>query len=271
MSATIAGVKFSDQLAALLDHAQASGFRIEADTRKGRPPGVMIYAPDKDVPPFSVQEERAKFNPSHYDNIRRQLYRSGCPLLPGDKRDEEIIESTPVILADSKEEALAKAPPGAVATELPGGIGIVDDSGGDLRKTLSGEHGPAFIAQVVLGLTAGMGAGEAEQHLVAAITKTAAQWVQEFSVDAINIATKKAAEEIRRQMSGEVNEALRMASEHEATASRAMKALERAEASEAQARADCKAALARAEAAEKKAADLEAAIRPLRNLLGSPS
>lgn len=283
MTATIAGVRFSDQLAALLDHAEANGFRIEAETRKGRFGGVVVYAPDKTVAPISVQEEKAKFNPAHYDNIRRAIYRAGCPVLPGDKRaadetdDADTTDSAAaaferlpgVVLANSREEALAAAPEGATVIEL-GGIGMVADDGSDMARILHDEDlGPKFVAEVVLGLMKQTGAGDAEAALTAMVTKTVAAWVTTFSTKAMEEAVAKAATEIRRGYEKEINEALRMASEHEATAKRATKALEAAEAREAKARADCGEAIARAKVAEAKASELEAALRPLRAVLNA--
>lgn len=250
MTTTIAGVKFSDQLGALLDHAQAHGFRIEQDTRAKQKNGIIIYAPDKDVPPMNVSEVRSKLNPAHYDNIRRQLYRAGCPVLPGDKRDDTT-EEIPVSKSTPRKPEGIEKPVVHLHNQK------------DLEAALNKDETRAdTLAGVIAGLFERAGLASYE-GLAGGLIYTAAAWADEFRADI----AMQAAELAHQATRSEIDDALKLAADAEAEAGRLRTQLERVTKSEEAARADCGAALERARVAEAKAAELEAAIAPLRAIL----
>lgn len=260
MSTTIAGVKFSDQLAALLDHAIANGFRVEPDTRpKGARGNVVIYAPDKDVSPITISEKGAKYNRAHYENIRRELYRAGLPPLPADLANG----THGVVIAGTKEEALAQAPAGSAVLELGS-----DDVGALLSDP---ESGPGFLDNLLTTLAKAGGLGSAEADLVGTVSAITYAWAQKYSPDRIaeGVATIGAAREA--DLRSQIDETLAMAAEAEKRVEAAERAVAKADEREKKAREDCAAALRRAEAAEARARELEAAIAPLRNLLTLPN
>lgn len=269
MSTTVAGTKFSDKLGALLVHALDHGFRIENDTRgKKGATHVLILAPDRTVAPITVSERGARFNKAHYENIRRDLYRAGLPPLPEDEARvstadaavQSIVEATEddsLVYGDQNAAEAAAAAAGGEAVALS-----------DLD--FSGENGAFAYGKLVyiIGQQGGIDRDEA-----AAIGKVAELLMAFFGEKGTTALESRIRGEVAAEVTGrlqrEVNDALAMASEAEATAERATKALAAAEARETKAREDCKAALARATAAEAKAADLEKAIAPLRTLLNA--
>lgn len=249
MSTSIEGVRFSDQLGALLAHAHAHGFRIEPDTRGKRGGGgttLVCYPPDKDQPPITVNERGAKFNKPHYENIRRDFYRAGLPPLPGDTK--------PV-------------PADVPAPDETDGVTVLHvHNTSDLDRVLAD---PDKRTDAVAGMTAALFARspvlEPVAELAGGIVNEIATWGA-VMMEAVVTESLAAA---RAELSREVEEALRMASDWEATATRTQNALDKAVEREDRARSDCKDALRRAEAAEAKVAELEAVLTPLRALLAN--
>lgn len=95
VSTTFDGVKFSDPIAALLDQAQTQGFRIEADPGKQRGgSAVVVYSPDKTVAPVRVGE-RGEVGVRHVGNVRRSLTAAGMVPLPNMHDDEQAPEQAP--------------------------------------------------------------------------------------------------------------------------------------------------------------------------------
>jgi hypothetical protein len=257
MTTTIAGVKFSDQLGALLDHAISHGFRIEADTRgKQKGPAVVAYAPDKEISPITISEVRSKLNPAHYDNIRRQLYRAGCPPLPGDERPTTEEETDM-----SKTTTARKTATATKGTEKP----IVHlHNQKDLEAALANDETRAdTLAGVIAGLFDRAGLGSYD-GLAGGMVYTIAMWADEFRADLAMKAAELAYEETR----SEIDQALKLAADAEAEAARLRTQLDRVTASEEAARRDCGAALERAKTAEAEATELRSALAPLRALLG---
>lgn len=241
MSNVIEGVKFSDQLAALLGHARANGFRIEAATAKGRAASgaVTVYPADKTHPPITVTEIKGKFNRSHYENVRRDLYRAGCPPLPADARtaaDEVKVEH------------------------------IHNASQLTARLRADQPDRPDIIAGIVGGVF-----GQAEGYvgkfdsLAASIAYAVATAAEELGSEL----TALAADSSATLFQSELDEALALAAAAETRADNLQKELDRADARAEQAVTDCRAALRRAEAAEARAAEAEAAMAPLRAYLSA--
>lgn len=263
MSTTFAGVKFSDQTAALIAEAVEAGFRVEADTRGKSPAnkGVIIYPPDTNVSPITFNERGAKFNRAHTDNLRRELARAG--LTSGDD-------------AETKADNPAEPAP-AVLTAPPKGGKPADGHEIHIRnfadvQTALGSDDLEVVASTVAALVRGpLNHAPSDSplplfsDLLGAIGYAVAIEADTIMKTVIGVVTER----VRRDLATEVNEALGMASAAEAEAERLRKALAKAEASEAQARTDCGAALRRAEEAEGKARELEAAIAPLRAILAT--
>lgn len=267
MSTTVAGVKFSDTLAALLDHAIAHGFRIEEDTRgKAKANAVVVYPPNKTLSPIAVSERSARFNKAHYENVRRELYHAGCPPLPADEPKTKT-DLPGVITANSAAEALAQLPEGSRVVEVGVLDGIGDDADLD-AKLRDPEEGPKFIASVVDGLVSRAGIGAAESDLMGLLVYASMSWAQKFSPDRIATATENAHAAMEARFKKELDEALDLAARYEKQAVAADRAADRAIKKEEKAREDCAAALRRAEKAEAEARRLEAAIAPLRAVLG---
>jgi hypothetical protein len=255
MTATISGVKLSDQLAALVDHAQAHGFRVEADTRPKRSGGLIAYPPNKEIPPLSFSEKGARFNRSHYENLRREFYRAGCPPLPGEIAGQRVIGAGYETEEDAKR-----------AHEEAGHVAVsIDSLGTDLADA---ESGTDVLGAIIMGLMSSAQVGDAEARLVSSVAELTYSWVQRFGTDRMAEAEERAAKQVTAALQKEVNDALALASDAEARAVAADRAVDKAKAAEKKARDDCGAALRRAEAAEAKARELEAAIAPLRALLG---
>lgn len=247
VTSTIAGVKFSDKTAALLDHAAANGFRIEAQAtggRSGKDPGVVLYAPDKDVPPFPVYEVRAKFNPSHYDNIKSGLMRAGMPPLPSDRT---AVPDTHIELPDVRVEHI--------------------HSNTQLRARLKADQPDR--GNVMAGVVAGM-FQQAEgglsrfdgfaASLIYALTVEAESIVNTMSDIASTSVLELFEADLQAEKDGRAAEKKR--------ADAAIAKLEAADAKADKARADCAAALRRAEAAEAAAAAAEAVLAPMRGYFG---
>jgi hypothetical protein len=266
MSTTVAGVKFSDTLAALLDHAIAHGFRVEEDTRgkSNKANAVVVYPPDKTLSPISVSERGARFNKAHYENVRRELYHAGCPPLPADAPRQ----IPGLITANSAAEALAQLPEGTHVVEL----GALTQDGplpSEIEALLDDpEEAPKFIATVVESLVSRAGVGAAEADLLGLLTFATMSWSQKFSPDRINEAAAKAVSVAEAGFKKDIDEALALAAGFEKQAAASDRDAERALAREQKARDDCAAALRRAETAEAEARRLEAAIAPLRAVLG---
>lgn len=260
---TVVGVVFSDQLAAVVDHAAAQeGWRVEADTRAKRGTNaVVIYPADKDQGPINVSERGAKFNKPHYENLRRQLAHAGLPPLPA--------ETKAVIDAHSLEEAQTQLPPGSRAVNLRELLLDLanDDENDFITSSMDPEILPRMMGTLAHGMLTRFGVHDAiALDAGGAITfavKTAitAHQLQSIDIDAVVAAAVKAKE-------GEVNDALAMAQAERDKYDRANRATLKAEEKEAQARRDCAAALADARAQKARADELEAALAPLRNLLG---
>lgn len=245
MTTSISGVKFSDQLAALLDHAIAHGFRAEPDLRgKGRnPSGVVLYAPDKDVSPITVAERGAKLNKAHFENMRRQIYAAGCPPMAADPG-----RTIPVNTGDVVEHVHIHSLP-----ELDSRL-----------KDANDEDRAQLLAGLVDGLFGRAGYGEPMSMMAGAVSGALALVIP----DVLTRLADSAATSSTAFFQKEVEEALAMAAEAERRATAAEAALAKADERTATARADCGAALERARVAEAKAAELEAAVAPLRALLG---
>lgn len=251
MTTTIEGVKFSDQLGALLDHATAHGFRVESATNGKRAGTVTLYAPDKDVAPIAVNERGAKFNRAHYENIRRDLYRAGCPPLPADAKNDPAAHD-------------AEPPAAAAADDAIDVIHIHNTAA--LDRMLAD---PAKRVDVIAGMTASLlNRADAPLSVVAALTAGLVTEVATWAEAVLPEITKQCLADARLELGREVDEALRMASEWEATATRAQAALDKATEREDRARRDCGEAIARAKAAETEATELRNALAPLRALLG---
>lgn len=244
---TVHGVKYSDHLAALLLHAEANGFRIEFGGRpRGSGASLIAYAPDKTVPPITVSERGAKFNKPHYENLRRQFYAAGCPPLPADDRTT----------TDPEEPTMAKK------TTHPTPVNHTFRSETELLAAVNGEGGPEALAGIMAGMFAKAEMGPFAE-LGGAVVYAVSAWARDHKEGLLSAAQAHA----RAAMQAEIDEALAMASDAEATVARLNKAVEAAEARETQAREDCGAALERARDAEARAAEAEAAIAPLRAFL----
>lgn len=248
MATSIEGVRFSDELGALLAHAHAHGFRIEADTRGKRAAGVILYAPDKTIPPITVTERGAKLNRAHYENIRRDIYRAGCPPLPTDTKTEPTTEETPM-------------PPRAKKSviNLPETVHVHNET--DLVRALAD---PETRADVVATMTGNLFAKDPNLQPFSSLAASVVYAVSLFASDEDNDFASAA----RAALQTEIDDALKMAAEAEAKAARLQTQLDRLEKSEAKARQDCADALRRAEAAEAEAGELSRALAPLRALLG---
>lgn len=260
---TIVGIKFSDQLAALLDHAQAHGFRVEP-AKGTKPNAVVVYAPDKDIAPINVSERAAKFNKAHYENVKRQLYRAGLEPLPADQPDR-------IVAGTDRDEVAAASPEGSAIINLTNGFTASSPSGEVIELDLTGEAGPKLAHHLINGLAVQMGLGKAEQMLASDLVETVLSWAITFAPARIEASAEGLRAEIEAEYRGEIKAALELAAENEARALRAEKATEKADAAAKKAREDCGAALARAKEAEANAARLEAAIAPLRAVLGGQS
>lgn len=273
MSTTnIAGVKFSDTLAALLDHASANGWRVEKDTRGRTAKGVLVYPPDTTIPPITVEERGAKFNPGHYSNLRSQMYRAGLPPLPGDGPAllDAIGVATPppderIVVAASETEALRGLPKGTVPMEIMPGVGFARTP--ELERILTdADVAPRFVGNMTEGLARQAGVGQMEADLIGALVQMATDWALMNGSDRLAETAQRVRDELAVEYEGQIRDALAMVEEAEANAARAEKRAEKAEAREAQARKDCGEALDRARAAEARAHELDAAIAPMRAL-----
>lgn len=263
MSTTIAGVRFSDTLAALLDHAAASGFRIEKDTRGRTSKGVLLFSPDTDVPPLTVEERGAKFNRAHYENLRRELYRAGCPPLPGDAPDDD--DEVAVAVA-SEAEAMRGMPEGTVPMELMPGVGFARTP--QLEAILGNpDVAPRFIADMTEGLTKQAGLGTAEASLIGALVQVTTDWAMMNSHDRIAGHVESLRAELTGTYEQQIADALTMAEEAETRAVQAENACEKAKAEGARTGKMLTEALARADKAEADAKRLEQALAPLRAIL----
>lgn len=270
-TSTVHGIRFSDALASLLEHAEAHGFRVEPDTRgKGKPSGLVVYPADKAHSMITVNERGAKFNRAHYENLRRQLYAAGLPPLPADApataaSEEHVVDDR--IFGSAEAAAAAAAAAGGNARVLD--LGAALDGEADLSEYLgeNNEHAPAFMANIIGSLSLAIGQSPETGSLVAGLVDVAMRWSADNTGAELDRRIADASAQVSARFSKELEEALAMASKQEATALRAQKALEAAEARETKAREDCRAALRRAEAAEAKAAEAEAVLAPLRALL----
>lgn len=235
MTTTIGGVRFSDQLAALLDHAIAHGFRIEPDLRGKRAGGLIAYPPDKTQSQINVSERGAKFNRAHYENLRRQFYAAGLEPLPTDQTTTQEEDPMTLHIHDSKSLTAALANPENRAETVGAMTVNLFEKSPDLKpySTLAG----SLMYTLGIFINEG-GVGDA------------------------------ASEQVRASMQKDLDEALAMASQHEATVVRLTAQLEKADLAEKAARADCAAALDRAKTAEAEATELRSALAPLRAILG---
>jgi hypothetical protein len=262
---TVSGIKFSDQTAALLDHAASEGWRIEPDSRgRGKPNTVIAYPADKTQQPITVSERCAKYNRAHYENLRRECYRAGLSPLPADASPAP----TGVVDGDSLEDVQSRLPAGAKSVSLPDLIrSLADGTDSDFIDFIdsidSPERAPAAIGALVHGLLHRLGvsipaADAAAMNVTMAVNLALATRVD---VDAIvGAATAR--------LETEVSEALAMAQNAEEKYDRANRAAAKAAEKEAAARRDCGEALAQARAEKARADELEAALAPLRTLLG---
>jgi len=260
---TVVGVVFSDELAAVVDHAAAQdGWRVEPDTRAKRGTNaVVIYPADKDHGPINVSERGAKFNRAHYSNLRRQLAHAGLPPLPA--------ETGAVIDAHSLADAKAQLPPGAKAVNLR--ELMLNLAGDNEDEFITATDDPEILPRIMGTICHGMLVRHGVHDALAldaggAITfamKTAitAHQLQSIDIDAVIAAAV-------REKDAEVDQALAMAQEADARYERANNATVKAEEKEQKARDDCRAALAEAREQKARADELEAALAPLRSLLG---
>lgn len=259
---TVVGVVFSDQLAAVVDHAAAQdGWRVEADTRAKRGTNaVVIYPADKDHGPINVQERGAKFNRAHYENMRRQLAHAGLPPLPA--------ETKAVIEADTIEDARRQLPPGAKAVNLREVLlDLANDEENDfVTSSMDPEILPRLMGTLAHGMLDRYGVHDAiALDAGGAVTFAVKTAITAHALSGSNVdATIRA---VVAEKEAEVNDALAMASEHEQRADREAAAAARASEKEAQARADCGAALEQARVQKERADRLAAALAPLRAAL----
>jgi len=250
MTTTIEGIKFSDQLAALVTHAMTHDFRAELDTR-GKGGGILLYPPDKEQPVITINERSAKFNKAHYENLRRQLYAAGCPPLPDQQQQPK--RATGRRPANTHEEM-------AIANEHAVHI----HNAGDLAKVLAD---PEVRAHTMGAMVTDLFT-KADQYIpVAGLAGGLAYALSVWADDAMDQFIELASQAAKDTLQADLDEALRMAAQHEATAVRLTGQLEKAEERETKAREDCATALRRAEVAEAKAAEAEAALAPLRAFL----
>jgi hypothetical protein len=266
---TIEGVRFSDTLAALLDHAAAqTGWRVERDTRGRNAKGVLVYPADPAFGPFTVEERGAKFNRGHYDNLRRELYRAGLPPLPGDGPAllDALEAPEHVVMAPSKAAALKGMPKGTVAAEIMPGVGFARTPELD-RIFNDPDAAPKFVASMTEGLAVQAGVGKMEADLLAAIVQITTDWALINGKDRLAETAERVRAELAAEYDGQVRDALAMVEEAEARAERAEKALAKAEAAGSETGRMLTDALARAEAAEAEARRLNAALAPLRAVL----
>lgn len=263
---TVAGMKFSDTLAALLDHALAYGFRIEPDTRgRGKlANSCIVYPADRDQSPINISERGAKYNRAHYENIRRQLYRAGLDPLPADQPSHGL----GVIAAETAEEAQALAGPDAALLEVGEDVTVSSADGRAMTLDLKGDNASHIVGTLVAGFARQMGLGNAEAALAAGVVDEILTWSRTYSPDRVAESAERIRAELEAEYRGDIKTALDLAAQHEATAARLTKDIEKADAREKKAREDCAAALRRAEEAEATAARLEAALAPLRAVLG---
>lgn len=244
-----AGIRVSDTLAALLDQAAASGFRIEADTRgKGRPSGLIAYPPDKTKQPVTISE-RGKSTPHHYANIKNDLVRAGMPDLPA--------------LAAQPEAKLPPMPP-------PVAVNVRVETADELDAQLRSPQAQEVALGIVDSLAQRMGMTEYEAALASGVFGLVASWVK-AGTDLTAKDVEVARLEQRRADLAEIEASLTLAQECEARADAADKRAEKAAAVGAETGRLLTAAIARAEAAEAKARELEAAIAPMRALFASPA
>lgn len=253
VSSTICGVKFSDQTAALLDHAaHQPGWRAEAQHRRNasKPTGVVLYSPDKTISPIAVYEEKARFNPAHYDNVRRMLYRAGLPPLPGDEARAQTTDP-----ADTTEDTAPMPKTAANPFVSPAANEQVITVNGLRQLVERGSKGD--VADALTGVVEGMflsaGAHDDTAALASILVYSLKLWDDERTKDPAR--------------SDEVDQAMALAAEAEARANRLEKAVEKADEKTAQAIADLRSWKDRAEAAEASAAAAEAAMAPLRAFL----
>ena len=246
MTATVSGIKFSDQLAALLDHAVAHGFRIEART-KGRGDEVVVLAPDTDIRPITISEKGARFNKAHYDNIRRDLTKAGMPPLPGDTARPTAAAKTAATKPHTHDHHTKATDQGLTELLAPGQPDRGDILAGIVRGLFSRSSDLDMFGDLAGSLIYGL----------------------VLNADALNEVMAEAVGEAALAANArDVDEALALAAAAEKELGQLRSAVDKADAKEAAARADCAAALERARVAEAKAAELDAAISPLRALLG---
>lgn len=253
---TVQGMKYSDQLAALLEHAIANGWRVEPNPRE-KPNGALCYSPDKSQNVIRLSEKGAKFNRAHYENIRREFYRAGLPPLPGD--------AGPIRVATADAAEDIDLEPGQSITDLREVFAaLADPARGNSLVDMCADPAtaPSVIGVLVEGL-AGQFVNHTHASFAGSLTSTVLRHLHAYSEEAVS----RAAAQVEQAMRKEVDDALAMAAEAERRADAEERASLRAAEREGKARQDCAAALRRAEEAEAKAARLEAAIAPLRGLL----
>ncbi len=262
MTATIAGVRFSDQMGALFTHALANGFRIEKDTRGKNAKGLVIYPPDPNHGPITVDERGARFNRAHYENCRRDLYRAGLPPLPTDK-------STPSTQEAAEAAVLADAPPGSRPLRLGGsGFGMVETP--DITEHLDDPtRAPEMIGAIAQGLATRIGIGVAESALVASLVQCVAEWSMTFGEDRLSQLRTEIMDGLVADHKKEMAAMQALAEEAEAARVAADRDREKAEARGAETGRLLTEALAAKDTAEAEARRLNAAIAPLRALMSS--
>lgn len=257
MTSTICGVKFSDQLAALLDHAaSADGWRIEAaNTSRGKTGSVVVYPANKDHSPITVNERGAKFNKPHYENIRRDLYRAGLPPLPADMAKAQGVDIPPDAVTYGEIDLSHLG-----VSEV---IEVAGPKGRDLEDVMkdSKEHAP-LISAIVAGIMRPAGYGDTEIELAARMNALLINHLA-LQSDVFGAMATRALEEARTLMQKDVDEALALAAENERRANIEARNVERVTQERDKARADCGDALARARTAEARVTELEAVLAPL--------
>lgn len=266
--ATVQGIRMPKDVAAVLASAIDQGFRVEPSANGKHDPmtGVVVYSPDKDMPParFGV----AIATPAHTNNIRRNLRRMGWvdpdkPEQHDDDAQPDVIDLTEGVTDMSRRKTSQSAEQIAanLASEEADYAADLARARKSLEKIPHDDRVPS-ITSMAQKLLVAHGWDPDAAGLVSYLIPAVELWMAQR--DRIDGMARDDVQELADVLLRERDEARKERDALQAN-------LDREVAKREQAGRDCAAALERARVAETERDALDAALRPLRAILGQSS